>query len=77
MHEDDIKLIDKWFDAHTENYGTYHNDNEYSVCASDLDEFSDFLRDNFPDMIGIPCYFGKGDSAIWFFRDGLEKVRYL
>ena len=50
--------------------------NEYAVCADDLEDFSDFLRENFPDMIGIRCYFGKGDSAIWFFRDDLEEVRF-
>ena len=48
----------------------------YAAIADDLEGFSDFLRENFPDMIGIRCYFGKGDSAIWFFRDDLEKVRF-
>lgn len=76
MYENEIKLVDEWFDAHVENYGTYHSDNEYSICANDLEDFSDFLRENFPDMVGIRCYFGKCDSAIWFFRDDLEKVRF-
>lgn len=76
MYEDDIKLVNEWFDAHTENYGTYHNDNEYSVCESDLEAFSDFLRENFPDLIGIRCFFGKGDSAIWFFEDDLLSAEF-
>lgn len=76
MDDDDIKKVDEWFDLHTENYGTYHADNDYAVCEWDLEAFSDFLREEFPDMVGIPCYFGKGDSAIWFFRENLEKVRF-
>ena len=40
MYEDDIKLIDEWFEAHTENYGTYRNGNEYSVCADDIEAFT-------------------------------------
>ena len=70
MYEDDIKLIDEWFEAHTENYGTYHNDNEYR-------EFTDFLRDKFPDMVGIRCYIGTGDSAIWFFEEDLKATQFL
>lgn len=76
MDEDDIELIDEWFNAHVSSYGTYHSDNEYSVCADDIDEFSDFLRENFPDMVGIRCCCGTRDSGIWFFRDDLEQVRF-
>ena len=77
MDDDDIKKVDEWFSTHTENYGTYHDDDEYAVCAWDLEAFSDFLQENFPDMVGIPCYFGNGNSAIWFFRNDLEKVRFF
>lgn len=80
MYEDDIKKVDEWFDRHTESYGTYHshseNDDEYSVDAADLGDFSDFLRENFPDLIGIRCFFGKGESAIWFFRSDLKEARF-
>lgn len=76
MYEDDIKKVDEWFENHTENYGTYHSYTEYSVCESDLESFSDFLREEFPDLVGIRCYFGKDDSAIWFFREDLEKARF-
>ena len=77
MYEDDIKLVDEWFETHTENYGTYHNDNEYSVCADDIEAFTDFLRDKFPDMVGIRCYIGTGDSAIWFFEEDLKATQFL
>ena len=47
MDDDDIKKVDEWFDLHTENYGTYHADNDYAVCEWDLEAFSDFLREEF------------------------------
>ena len=78
MYPDDIDKVDKWFDNHKKNYGTYHNvnDGEYSICACDLEEFSDFLREEFPDLIGIRCYFGTGDSAMWFFEADLEEAEF-
>ena len=76
MYEDDIKKIDEWFDKHTEYYGTYHEDKEYSVSEYDLESFGNFLRENFPDLCYIRCYFGKGDSAIWFFRKDLEDAKF-
>ena len=76
MYEDDIKKIDEWFDSHTENYGTHRSENEYSVCEYDLEDFTDFLRKEFPDLIGIRCYIGTGDASVWFFRDDLEKARF-
>ena len=76
MDDEDIKLVNGWFDAHTENYGTYHEDGTYSLCADDIEEFSDFLRDKFTDMVGIRCYIGTGDSSIWFFEEDLRSVRF-
>ena len=76
MYEDDIKKIDEWFDSHTDNYGTWHSENEYTVNEYDLEEFTDFLRKEFPDLIGIRCYIGTGDASVWFFRDDLEKARF-
>ena len=77
MYEDDIKKVDEWFNNHTENYGTYHSDIDYySVCKSDLESFSDFLREEFPDLVGIRCYFGNSDSTIWFFREDLKEASF-
>lgn len=77
MCDDDIELIDEWFKAHTKNYGTYHNDNEYSVSADDVEAFTDFLRDKFPDMVGIRCFIGTGDGSIWFFETDLREVGFF
>lgn len=76
MYEDDIAKVDNWFDRHTENYGTYRIDREYSLSDWDMQEFADFLRKEFPDLIGIRCYFGTGDSKVWFFREDLEKASF-
>ncbi len=74
MDNEEIMQVDKWFDEHTENYGTHHYEDEYSVDEWDLKEFSDFLREYFPDLIYIRCHFGTSDSAIWFFRSDLEEA---
>ena len=76
MYEDDIKKVDGWFDRHTRFYGTSHEDNEYTIAEGDLESFADFLREEFPDLCYIRCFFGKDDSAIWFFREDLEKARF-
>ena len=77
MYEEQIEQIDAWFDSHTENYGTYHSDNCYSVSEFDLESFKDLLREEFPDLIGIRCFIGTGDSAIWFFEDDLRNAQFL
>lgn len=76
MCEDEIKEVDAWFDSHTENYGTYHSGVDYSICPEDLETFADFLSEKFPDLVGISCYFGKGDSGIWFFENNLRNAQF-
>ena len=46
----------------------------YSVSQYDIDDFCDYLRENEPDLIGIPCMVGGG--GIWFTSEDLEKARY-
>ena len=74
MYEEDIQKVDGWFDRHTENYGTSRSETEYSIDSYDLEDFSRFLGDEFPGLCYIRCYFGTGDSTIWFFREDLEKA---
>jgi len=76
MCKEEIQKVDEWFDNHTDNYGTYRTEREYSVDEFDLESFTDFLRNEFPDLVGIRCYIGTGDSKIWFFRDDLEKAEF-
>ena len=76
MYEDDIKQVDAWFEHHTEYYGTNHVDNEYTVSSYDLEAFTDFLRDTFPDLCYLRCYLGTGDESIWFHKDDLKKAEF-
>lgn len=77
MYEDDVKKVDGWFDEHTEIYRTYHEGDDYSINHCDIEDFTKFLRREFPDLIGIRCYIGTGDGHIWFFREDLEKASFI
>jgi len=77
MYEDDIKKVDEWFEKHTENFGTCHSDDCYLISEYDLQDFTRFLGENFPDMIGIRCYIGKDNSNVWFFKDDLERTPFF
>ena len=72
MHEDDIKKVDEWFSKHTEYYGTNHEGDEYTISEYDLEDFSNFLSDEFPDLCLIRCCFGTGNSK--FLSDKLPDL---
>ena len=74
MYEDDIKELDKWFDDEERGFETSHVDDEYNVDQTDVDDFCDYLRENHPDLIGIPCMVGTG--GIWFKKSDLENASY-
>ena len=76
MFEDDIKKIDEWFKKHEEG-GSYHSEDVYSIDSRDLEKFTDFLREEWPDCNGIPSYIGTGGSAIWFYTRDLEDASFL
>ena len=79
MYKDQIKELNKWFRKHKD-YGTYHHTKQvhgedvYCVSQYDIDKFNDYLRENEPDLIGIPCMVGGG--GIWFTSEDLENARY-
>lgn len=76
MYKESIEELNKWFDDEDRSYDTdYNKEGEYTVSQYDVDDLSDYLRENEPDLIGIPCMIG-GDG-IWFKREDLEKARYL
>ncbi len=81
MYNDQIKELNKWFrKMEKESYGTYHHtlkkDGEdiYAVESSDIEQFTDYLRENVPDLIGIPCR--VGNDGIWFSSEDLEKASF-
>jgi hypothetical protein len=76
MFDEDIEKVDKWFEKNADNYSTSHVEDEYVIGEDKLESFTDFLREEMPDLVGIPCYFGKGDVSIWFFKRDLERAEY-
>jgi len=75
MYEDEIKKLNKWFENEERHFDTSFNGEEYSIDELDVDDFCKFLREQNPDLIGIPCMVGT--SGIWFTKDDLENVRYI
>jgi len=72
MYDDEIELVDKWFNEHGD-FSTYYNDEEYVVNQCDVDDFCDFIRENFSDLVGIEVMI-CGDG-IWFKRSDLESAK--
>ena len=75
MYEEDIEELDKWFDKDYLSCETSHYDDEYIVDQTDVDDFCDYLREEYPDLIGIKCMVGTG--GIWFKREDLIAAKYL
>lgn len=76
MDKDEIKLIDEWFEKHTDYYGTSHVEDEYTISQYDMESFVDFLADNFPDLCYLRCNLGTGDANIWFHKSDLKHARF-
>lgn len=80
MYKENVKALNAWFRKH-KSYGTYHHTKQvhgedvYAVSQYDVDEFCDYLRENEPDIVGIPCM--VGDSGIWFTSENLEETDYV
>lgn len=55
IDEETIKKLNEWIDDKERCLDTSHTYGQYSVSYLDLDKFCDFLAENEPDLIGIPC----------------------
>lgn len=75
MYEEDIEELHGWIEDDDRNYDTSFNGEEYFISHLEVDDFCDFLREQNPDLIGIPCMVGT--SGIWFKREDLDKAEYL
>lgn len=79
MYEDEIALIDAWFDEHEE-CGTYHHTEDadgediYVIDASNVEDFCDYIRAKLVDLIGFRCYV-NGDG-IWFKPEDLDYAKH-
>ena len=75
MYDKEIEELNVWFEDNERAFYTGFNGEEYVVDELDVEDFCDFLREQNPDLIGIPCMVGTG--GIWFTKDDLNKARYL
>lgn len=75
MYEEQIEELHGWIEDDDRSYDTGFDGEVYSISSYDVDDFCDFLREQNPDLIGIPCMVGT--SGIWFKREDLDKARYL
>ena len=75
MYEEKIEALDKWFEDDERYFDTYHVDDEYVIDQNDVDDFCDFLREQNPDLVYIPCMVGT--TGIWFTSEDLKKTKYL
>ena len=77
MNEKEIQKVNEWFDNNSEYYGTDRADNEYTLNVYDMDSFTDFLDEEFPDLVYINCRIGSNDSRVWFYREDLENAVFM
>lgn len=75
MYEEEIEALQEWINDDDRCFDTSYNGEEYVIGEYDIKDFCDFLREQNPDLIGIPCMVGT--NGIWFKRDDLEKASYL
>ena len=75
MYDDEIKKLNEWFNDEDRSYDTSFNGEEYVVGEFDVEDFCDFLREQNPDLIGIPCMVGTG--GIWFRPSDLDEASYI
>ena len=74
MYEDAIEELNKWFADEERSYDTGFNGEEYFVSQYDVEDLCNFLTEQNPDLIGIPCMVGI--NGIWFTKDELKEARY-
>lgn len=70
-----IEELNEWFENEERSFDTSRTKGQYNVSQLDLDDFCDYLTENEPDLIGIPCMVCA--NGIWFEEEDLEKASYL
>lgn len=74
IDEETIKKLNEWIENEERCFETSHTNEQYSISQLDVDDFCDFLTENEPDLIGIPCNVcGEG---IWFSKNDLINARH-
>ena len=74
MDEDNIKKLNEWIEDKERSYDTSLTDGQYSISQLDVYEFCDFLTENEPNLIGIPCMVCA--EGIYFKEEDLNNAIY-
>ena len=74
IDEETIKKLNEWIEDKERFSDTSHAYGQYSISQLDLDDFCDFLIENEPDLIGIPCMVCA--EGIYFTEEDLKKARH-
>lgn len=75
IDEENIKNLNEWIEDKERSYDTSLTDGQYSISQLDLYDFCDFLTENEPDLIGIPCMVCA--EGIWFKDEDLKNANHL
>lgn len=70
----EIEKLKEWFADEERSSDTYYSNGQYSVSSYEIDDLCDFLCENEPDLIGIPCQLCA--EGIWFTDEDLENARH-
>ena len=77
----EVEGLNLWFKKkEKESFGTYRHtlkkdgEDMYVVAASDVEEFSNWMRDNATDLIGIKCMVRP--NGIWFTSEAEEEAKF-
>ena len=55
IDEETIEKLNKWIVDKERFSDTWYTNGQYNISQLDVDDFCDFLTENEPDLIGIPC----------------------
>lgn len=72
IDEDTIKKLNEWIDDKERYSDTSHAYGQYNISQLDIDDFCNFLTENEPDLIGIPCMVCA--NGIYFKEEDLNKA---
>ena len=71
MNDKEIELINDWF-AKQDDFDAYFDGEIYIIYSAVVKEFSMFIQETFPGLLGIPCI--VDNAGIYFKQRDLKKA---
>ena len=77
MSKEEIQKINEWFDKKDEDRSpdTYRSGIGYCVHHKDIGAFTEFLTEEFPDLVGFECMVGRDSMSFWY--SDLAKAHFI